>query len=77
MKTKSITWERITANTYNIQVVEQQSHSFAFGFPPEGDFAPKAHYIAVPKQSYHARDKKVVETQRSGFQTAQTTRSCK
>lgn len=55
-------------DTYNIQVVEQRSHSFAFGFPPEGDFAPKAHYKAVPKQSYHARDKKVAETQRSGFQ---------
>lgn len=54
-------------DTYNIQVVEQRSHSFAFGFPPEGDFAPKAHYIAVPIQSYRARHKKVAQTQRSGF----------
>lgn len=54
-------------DTYNIQVVEQRSHSFAFRFPPEGDFAPKAHYLAVPKQSYHAWDKKVAQTQRSGF----------
>lgn len=37
-------------DTYNIQVVEQRSHSFAFRFPPKGDFAPEAHYTPSPKR---------------------------
>lgn len=40
-------------DTYNIQVVEQRSHSFPFCFPPEGDFAPEAHHT----KSYPDRQK--------------------
>lgn len=35
--------EREKENTYDIQVLEFRSHSFALYFPPEGDFAPEAH----------------------------------
>lgn len=30
-------------NTYDAQVFEFRSHSFALYFLPEGDFAPEAH----------------------------------
>lgn len=45
-------------DTYNIQVVEHRSHSFAFCFPPEGDFAPEAHHIpASPQKLLHQTQK--------------------
>lgn len=59
-------------DTYNIQVVEEGSHSFGFCFPPEGDFAPEAHHTpAHPQKRYRTRQLKkqnAAETQGSGFQ---------
>lgn len=64
--------EREIQDTYNIQVVEQRSHSLAFGFPPEGDFAPEAHYTQPTpphkKKNNLTGQKQAAETQRSGFQ---------
>lgn len=45
-------------DTYNIQVVEQRSHSFAFCFPPEGDFAPEAHHTPTPPKKLPHQTKK-------------------
>lgn len=47
-----------TVYTHNTQVVEERSHSFAFGFPPEGDFAPEAHVPPVPKTKLPHRGQK-------------------
>lgn len=49
-------------DTYNIQVVEQRSHSFAFCFPPEGDFAPEAHHTPTPPKKLPHQTKKTKKT---------------
>lgn len=55
---------KVREDTYKNQVVEQRSHSFAFCFPPEGDFAPEAHHtLAPPKKLPHqTRTQKKKET---------------
>lgn len=65
---------KVREDTYENQVVEQRSHSFAFGFPPEGDFAPEAHHTLAPPDHTRRALKKIKRNPKTNKQTNKLTK---
>lgn len=68
---------KVREDTYNNQVAEQRSHSFAFCFPPEGDFAPEAHHTLAPPEKLPHQTRTQKKKPKTPKQTKKQTNSQK